>query len=56
LRTSTSQIDAQLTKDIESAAGALGVKLQYLDVLTAKDIEPAFLAASKEKADAVLRI
>jgi ABC-type uncharacterized transport system substrate-binding protein len=54
LRTSTSQIDAQLTKDIESAAGALGVKLQYLDVLTAKDIEPAFLAASKEKADAVL--
>jgi putative ABC transport system substrate-binding protein len=43
-----------LTKELESAAGALGVRLQYLDVLSAKDIEPAFLSASKENADAVL--
>jgi len=32
------------------------VQLQYLDVLTAKDIEPAFRAASKGRADAVLEI
>ena len=32
------------------------VQLQYLDVLTAKDIEPAFRAASKGWADAVLEI
>ena len=54
--TSTSRGNAQLIKEIESAAGPLGVKLQYLDVLTTQDIEPAFRAASKEKADAVLEI
>jgi putative ABC transport system substrate-binding protein len=54
LRSSTSQVYGELHKEIESAAAALGVKLQYLDVLTEKDIEPAFLAASKEKADAAL--
>src|SRR4030095_6075794 len=41
-------------KEIEPAAKALGVKLQYLDVLDPKDIETAFRAASKERADAVL--
>jgi len=56
LGTSSSRGNAQLIKEIESAAGPLGVKLQYLDVLTAKDIEPAFRAANKEKADAVLEI
>ena len=56
LGTSTSRGNAQLIKEIESAAGPLGVKLQYLDVLTAKDIEPAFLAASKGRADAALDI
>jgi putative ABC transport system substrate-binding protein len=54
MRTSISQIDAQLTKEVASAASALGVRLQYLDVLSAKDIEPAFVSAKKEKADAVL--
>ena len=39
---------------MELAAGAFGVKLQYLDVLGPKDIETAFRAASKERADAVL--
>jgi putative ABC transport system substrate-binding protein len=56
LGTSTSRGNAQLIKEIESAAGPLGVKLQYLDVLTTKDIEPAFLAASKGRADAALDI
>jgi putative ABC transport system substrate-binding protein len=40
-------------KDIETVAGALGVRLQYRDIQHAKDIEPAFRAASKN-ADAVL--
>jgi putative ABC transport system substrate-binding protein len=52
--TSTSPGNTQALKDIEVAAGALGVKLQYVDVLSAKDIETAFLAANKEQAEAVL--
>ena len=39
---------------MELAAGAFGVQLQYLDVLDPKDIETAFRAASKGRADAVL--
>ena len=39
---------------MELAAEALGVQLQYLDVLDPKDIETAFRAASKGRADAVL--
>jgi len=54
LGTSTSSGYAQLLKEIEIAAGAFGVKLQYLDVLNAKDIEPAFRAAGKGRADAIL--
>jgi len=45
---------AQVLKEMELAAGALGVKLQYLDVLGPKDIEIAFRAASKGHAGAVL--
>jgi putative tryptophan/tyrosine transport system substrate-binding protein len=45
---------ALVLREIERAAGAFGVKLQYLDVLAAKDIEPAFRAASKGRADAIL--
>jgi putative tryptophan/tyrosine transport system substrate-binding protein len=41
---------------MERAAGAFGVKLQYLDVLDPKDIETAFRAASKGHADAVLML
>src|SRR5438034_3617935 len=33
---------------------ASGVKLQYLDVLSPKDVETAFRAAGKGRADAVL--
>jgi putative ABC transport system substrate-binding protein len=51
---STEPANAQSLKELELAAKAFGVKLQYLDVLSPKDIEAAFRAASKERADAVL--
>jgi putative ABC transport system substrate-binding protein len=41
-------------EEVESAAGALKVKVQYLDVQAPKDIETAFRAASKERAEGVL--
>ena len=47
---------AQVLKEIELAAGALKVKLQYLDVLAPKDIETAFRAATKGRAEAVLTL
>ena len=46
--------NAQSLKQTELAAGAFGVKLQYLDVLVPKNVESAFRAASKGLADAVL--
>ena len=52
--TSTVPGYAQVSREMELAAGALGVKLQYLDVLGPKDIETAFRAASKGRAGAVL--
>jgi putative ABC transport system substrate-binding protein len=55
--TSTSPDNAQSLREVELAAGALKVKLQYLDVLDPrdpKDIETAFRAASKGRAEAVL--
>ena len=52
--TSTRPGNAQSLKEVELAAKAFGVKLQYLDVLDPKDIETAFRAASKGRADAVL--
>ena len=54
LGTSTSPGNAQASREMELAAGTLGVKLQYLDVLSPKDIETAFRAASKGRAEAVL--
>ena len=54
LGTSTQPGNAQVLKEIELAAGALKVQLQYLDILATKDIETAFRAASKKRADAVL--
>jgi putative ABC transport system substrate-binding protein len=53
---STRPGNAQSLKELELAAGAFGVKLQYLDVLDPKDIEPAFRAAAKGRADAVLAL
>jgi putative tryptophan/tyrosine transport system substrate-binding protein len=52
--TSTNPGNAQALREIESAAGVFGVKLQNLDVLIPNDIETAFRAASKGQADAVL--
>jgi putative ABC transport system substrate-binding protein len=52
--TSNRQGTAQALKEMELAAEALGVKLQYLDIQNPKDIESAFRAASKGHADAVL--
>ena len=40
--TSTNPGNAQALREMELAAGAFGVKLQYLDVIGPKDIEPAF--------------
>jgi len=54
LGTSTTPGTAQELKEAELAAGAFGVKLQYLNVLDPKDIEAGFRAASTERADAVL--
>jgi putative tryptophan/tyrosine transport system substrate-binding protein len=52
--TSTSASNVRELKEVELAAGALGVKLQYLDVLASKDFETAFLAAAKQRSDAAL--
>ena len=54
LGTSTTPGSALMLKEVEAVAGALAVKLQYLDILDAKEIEPAFRFASKVKTDAVL--
>jgi putative ABC transport system substrate-binding protein len=44
----------QALREINLAADAFGVQVQYLEVRGPKDIETAFRAASKERADAVL--
>ena len=54
LGNSTIPGNAQALKETELAAGAFEVQLQYLDVRGPKDIETAFRAASKGRADAVL--
>ena len=54
LGTSTQPGYALVSKETELAAGALGVKLQYLDVRGPKDIETAFREASKGRANAAL--
>ena len=52
--TSTRPGNTQTLKEIELAADAFGVKLLYLDVLSPKDIETAFRAASERRAQAVI--
>jgi len=56
LGTSTNPSTAQALREAELAAGAFAVKLQYLDVRGPQDIEAAFRAATKERADAVLML
>jgi putative ABC transport system substrate-binding protein len=54
LGTSTQPGNTQQLKETQLTAQAFGVKLQYLDVLSPKDIEPAFRESSKGRADAVV--
>jgi putative tryptophan/tyrosine transport system substrate-binding protein len=54
LGNSTSPGNADTLKELELAAEGLKVKLQYVDVLSANDIETSFRAAVKDRADAVL--
>ena len=56
LGNSTAPQNARALKDTELAADALGMKLQYLDVLGPKDIETAFRAASNGRAEALLAL
>jgi putative ABC transport system substrate-binding protein len=44
----------QALREINVAAGAFGLQIQYLEVRGPKDIETAFRAADKERAEAVL--
>jgi len=54
--TSTQPGNSQVLKEVELAAGALAVKLQYVDILVSRDIKSAFRAAVKGRAHAVLMI
>ena len=52
--TSTNPANGQAVRETELTAAAFGVQLQSLDVRDPKDIETAFRAASKGRAEAVL--
>ena len=54
--TSTQAGHAQAIKELELAAKAFKVQIQYLDVLKSKDIETAFRAAAKGRADGLLTL
>src|SRR5215467_16127219 len=56
LGNSTEPANPQTLKEIDLAARAFGVQLQPLDVLGPKDIETAFRAAKKGRADALLAL
>jgi putative ABC transport system substrate-binding protein len=52
--TSTQPGSAQAIKEVELAAGALGVQVQFQDILGSKDVETAFAHVGKGRVDAVL--
>jgi putative tryptophan/tyrosine transport system substrate-binding protein len=52
--TSTSIEDKKSLEEIKVVAGAMKVQIEYRDILTGKDIEPGFVAATKTRADAIL--
>ncbi len=56
LGTSTSPANAQSLREVELAAGALNVQLQYLDIRSPNDIELAFQEARKTRVDAFLAL
>src|SRR5262245_53682738 len=53
---STQPGNTEALRELNVAAGALGLRLQYLDVLSPKDIENVFRDASKARANAVLML
>jgi ABC-type uncharacterized transport system substrate-binding protein len=52
--TSTTTDHTQRLREWERVAAALGAKLQYVDVVSPKDYDAAFLAATRERAQAAL--
>jgi putative ABC transport system substrate-binding protein len=54
LGASTGPSTARLLQEVEPVAGSFGVKLQFLDIRSAKDVETAFRAASKGRAEGIL--
>ena len=52
--TSTNPGNAQMFKEVEHASSAFGVKLQYLEVRSPEELETAFGATTKSRAEAVL--
>jgi putative ABC transport system substrate-binding protein len=48
--------NAQNLKEVELAAKAFGLKLQYLNVVNLKDLDTAFQEANKARADALLAL
>jgi putative ABC transport system substrate-binding protein len=54
--TSINPGNAQNLREVELAARAFGVKLQYLDILSSNDVELAFRAASNGHVNAVLML
>ena len=44
----------EISREVQRAAGLLGIQIQYLDLHNGTDIGPAFEAARKGRADAVL--
>jgi putative tryptophan/tyrosine transport system substrate-binding protein len=54
LGSSTEPGNTHVVREVEAAAEALGLRHLYLDLQDAKDIEPAFRAASKGRANALL--
>jgi putative ABC transport system substrate-binding protein len=51
---SNATANPQVLRETELAAAPLGLEIQYLEVQSAKEIEPAFQALSKGRAQAVL--
>ena len=51
---SNAPANAQVLRETELAAAPLGLQIQYLDVQSAEEIEPAFKALSNGRAQAVL--
>jgi putative tryptophan/tyrosine transport system substrate-binding protein len=46
--------NSQMLKETELAAGAFGVKLQYVEMRISKELKTAFRTANKSRADAIL--